>query len=320
MRGLLGFGAGFLTLVLVSWGSVWTTANWPARFRPDVCADGADHDKDAAAIEDSILKGTLIREGTALVEGRLTVAAKALAHQLQENPVCRLDLAPSRTDDADVRELPPAANASVVAVAGLHYCRKCARRHASIASGFVIDPAGAIVTNYHVADSPDEETLVVMTAERRVYPVVRVLAASRADDLAILKIEAQGLSALPLAAGPADAPVGSAVAVISHPDGRFFCYTAGVVSRYMRIRSEGRSCDAVAITADYARGSSGAPVLNRRGQVVAVVSSTESIYYDEDESRQHDLQMVVKNCIPVRSLHRLIQPPDQIAVTHPESD
>ena len=214
-------------------------------------------------------------------------------------------------------DLPQAATASVVAVGGLHFCRKCSRRHASIASGFVIAPSGAIVTNYHVADSPDEETLVVMTADRRVYPVVRILAASRLDDLAILQIEAEGLRALPLAGSPADAPVGSAVGVISHPDGRFFCYTAGVVSRYMRVRSEGRFSDAVAITADYARGSSGAPVLNGRGQVVAVVSSTESIYYSEDDSRQQDLQMVFKDCIPVRSLLKLIQPPEQIAAGSP---
>lgn len=86
------------------------------------------------------------------------------------------------------------------------------------------------------------------------------------------------------------------------------------VSRYMKIRSAGESVVAVAITADYARGSSGAPVLNSQGQVVAVVSSTESIYYTEDGHRQMDLQMVFKTCIPSASLHKLIRPANQLAV------
>ena len=109
------------------------------------------------------------------------------------------------------------------------------------------------------------------------------------------------------------APVGSTVSVISHPDGRFFCYTAGVVSRYMKIHAAGQTADAMAITADYARGSSGAPVLNQQGQVVAVVSSTESIYYTQDGQRQMNLQMVFRTCMPVASLRRMLRPVNQVA-------
>ena len=71
--------------------------------------------------------------------------------------------------------------------------------------------------------------------------------------------------------------------------------------------------DAVAVTADYARGSSGAPVLNSQGQVVAVVSSTESIYYSEDGQRQRDFQMVFRTCIPSSSLWKMIRSTNQLA-------
>ena len=149
------------------------------------------------------------------------------------------------------------------------------------------------------------------------YPVRSLLAASRADDLVVLKVDAEGLQPLPLADSESLRPVGSAVSVISHPDGWFFCYTAGVVSRYMKIQAAGQTADAMAITADYARGSSGGPVLNHQGQVVAVVSSTESIYYTQEGQRQLNLQMVFRTCIPTSSLLKMLRPVDQVASREP---
>ena len=64
----------------------------------------------------------------------------------------------------------------------------------------------------------------------------------------------------------------------------------------------------IGITADFARGSSGAPVLNEAGAVVAVAQSTRSIYYDEKEGRPENLQMVVKQCVPARYVRELIAP------------
>ena len=63
----------------------------------------------------------------------------------------------------------------------------------------------------------------------------------------------------------------------------------------------------MSITADYAKGSSGGPVLNPAGEVVGMVSSTQSIYYESDNGQpKGPLQMVVKNCVPVDAVKQLL--------------
>jgi S1-C subfamily serine protease len=162
------------------------------------------------------------------------------------------------------------------------------------------------VTNYHVAANESNHTLVVMTRSGDVYAVKEVLAASHADDLAILALDAPDADFQPLALS-SDAPVGAAVSVISHPDGRFFTMTRGIVSRYFRRRAGGHETTMVAVTADFARGSSGCPVIDDRGAVVALVASTVSVYYNESHERQENLQMVFKQCVPAASVLRLVE-------------
>jgi S1-C subfamily serine protease len=76
----------------------------------------------------------------------------------------------------------------------------------------------------------------------------------------------------------ADEPVGNPVSVISHPGQRFYGMTAGIVSRYFALAMHGTSVTRMAITADFAHGSSGAPVFNEFGNVVGMVTCTDSIY------------------------------------------
>jgi hypothetical protein len=124
-------------------------------------------------------------------------------------------------------------------------------------------------------------------------------------DIAILRCEGSGYTALPLSA---EAPDGSPVGVWSHPSSHFFCLSAGIVARRFLLRKPGGRAEALAITADYARGSSGGPVFDDRGNVVGMVASTDSVYYDEENGQQKNLQMVFKNCVSARSILALIEP------------
>lgn len=192
---------------------------------------------------------------------------------------------------------------SVLLVGRIYKCDKCTKWHVSSASGFAVTTDGVIATNYHVIEGKDGAALGAMDFSGKTYFASEVLAASKADDIALLKLE--GATLTPLSLSQNTAPVGSSVHVISHPNGRYFTMTSGDVSRYYLSRNT-RS-PRVAITADYAKGSSGAPVIDSRGSVVGVVSSTNSIYYNKVKGQDQNLQMVVKSCIPVGAIKSLIE-------------
>lgn len=168
------------------------------------------------------------------------------------------------------------------------------------AGGFVVTPGGVCVTSLHVVNGKGARGFVALTRGGQVVPVREVLAADPLEDLAILQLdlpEGMVLPTLPLAADPA--PVGSPIGVMSHPDERFYLFTTGSVGRHTVWRDRGGAEHFMSITADFAKGSSGCPVLDEHGSVVGVVNNTESIYYDDDgKKRQTDLQMVVKNVTP----------------------
>ncbi|MEI9895126.1 MAG: hypothetical protein WDN28_14860 [Chthoniobacter sp.] len=95
---------------------------------------------------------------------------------------------------------------------------------------------------------------------------------------------------------------------MSHPDDRFFLLSTGYVARHTLWRTEAGVQAFMSITADFAKGSSGCPVLDERGTVIGIVNNTESIYYDDDGHRkQLDLQMVVKNATPSWAVLSMIE-------------
>lgn len=57
---------------------------------------------------------------------------------------------------------------------------------------------------------------------------------------------------------------------------------------------------------DYARGSSGAPILDATGAVVGIVKVTSPVYYEEQDGVPAKLQMVWKYCVPSASLLALV--------------
>lgn len=179
-----------------------------------------------------------------------------------------------------------------------------------VASGYIIGEEGICVTNYHVIRNYSNKkkhdvSLQIMTSDGKVYPVIEVLAASKEADLAILKVNTNGDLLVPLPLGDA-AIVGDPVFVMSHPRKRLYYFTSGIVARnYMKPVTKGVKLPQMNITADYAAGSSGAPVVDNKGNLIATVSTTNSIYYKEKE--KENLQMVVKGTKPVILLKEMVR-------------
>jgi S1-C subfamily serine protease len=272
-------------------------------------------------INDRQIQQTLLEGASALIEADRAPAMADIAKGL-ENESCDLDLARPAAEAS----APPAAghavrvasdtlydqaSPSVVVVGSAYKCERCTNLHVNGASGFILSAEGAVVTNYHVVDQQDKQALVVMTRDGRVFPVVETLAGDKQADVAIVRIDPVDhlgrnaeLRPLPLA----DATrVGQGVRVIHHADGRYYTLTEGIVSRRYTDSHRGES-QWITITADYARGSSGGPLFNDAGEVIGIVASTHSVYYDQaEDGTQQNLQMVWKQCVPVESIRALIE-------------
>ena len=197
----------------------------------------------------------------------------------------RLETRPRRSETMAPEDIYHQLSRGVVVVARQFKCDKCPELHLATAAGFVVSPTGAIVTAAHVLEGQPDDPIAIMTTDGRVHPIGELLAIDKKNDVAVLQAKAVGLSALSLSP---DVRVGGAVHVISHPASHYYVFTSGVVARASSKHGE------LLITADYARGSSGAPVFDARGNVVGMVSSTRSIYYEEAHGEQKNLQMLVR--------------------------
>ena len=242
----------------------------------------------------------IIRQMTAkasrMMDSDSVVGMKTLIERLKKEPKVNLQLPKTGSASADE------ARKAVAVVGGVYKCDKCTRWHVAPASGFLI-AEDLVVTNYHVVDNPERSGLAVRLFDGRVFMVEDVVASSERYDLVVLRLPKTGIK--PIALGQA-APVGAKVDLISHPNHKFYTLSEGRVARYFVTERNRRAVPAMAITADFGKGSSGAPVLNEDGQVVGVAASTESLYYTEKDGEQKNLQMVFKNCVPVSQLRELI--------------
>ena len=219
-----------------------------------------------------------------------------MIEQLKKEPRAKLGLPAGKGGRAEE------VQKAIAVVGGVYKCKRCTRWHVAPASGFLI-AEDLVVTNYHVVNQPERSALAVRLFDGRVFMVESVVVASERYDLAVVRIPNTGIT--PVALGQA-APVGAKVDLISHPNQNFYTLSQGRVARYFMTQRDKKTVPAMAITADFGRGSSGAPVLNEAGEVVGIAASTESLYYTEDDGNQKNLQMVFKNCVPVSQLRELI--------------
>ena len=145
----------------------------------------------------------------------------------------------------------------------------------AMGSGFVISEDGYIITNHHVIDGADE--IVVRFSDRRELTAT-VVGKDRRSDLALLKVEADNLPTLKLAA-PDQLKVGEWVLAIGSPFGLDYSASVGIVSAIGRsIPTEKGENYVPFIQTDVAinPGNSGGPLFNLDGEVVGINSQIYS--------------------------------------------
>jgi serine protease Do len=207
---------------------------------------------------------------------------------------------------------------------GLFYkCADCGEWHFNSSTGFVVSETGILCTCCHVVVEQDEtikESYVVAAdAAGHVFPVRAVLAADTESDTCFVRIDARGLQPLPFRFG---ARTGERVYCLSHPGGYYFMFTEGMIARLNRRPNDAlddnnksatqhkRPVLFLNVTAEFAPGSSGAPIVDEAGNVVGQVASI----VDAGEPEQGDDQtaaspsVAIRFCTAAEEIQRLTDP------------
>jgi S1-C subfamily serine protease len=137
-------------------------------------------------------------------------------------------------------------------------------------SGFILDKAGHVLTNYHVVENARQGGVKVQLSNKRTYSA-DIVGTDRAHDLALLQIQAPNLEAVTLA-DSAQLAVGQKVYAIGNPFGLTGTMTRGIISAIRPIKSgEGSPIeDAIQTDAAINPGNSGGPLLNSHGEVIGI--------------------------------------------------
>jgi len=142
------------------------------------------------------------------------------------------------------------------------------RKEQATGSGVIVDAArGYILTNNHVIK--DAEEVIVTLKDRRQFPA-KLVGTDPGTDIAVLQIDAPGLSALRI--GDSDAlQVGDYVLAIGNPFGIGQTVTSGIVSALGRsgLSVEGYE-DFIQTDASINPGNSGGALVNLRGELIGI--------------------------------------------------
>jgi regulator of sirC expression with transglutaminase-like and TPR domain len=165
-----------------------------------------------------------------------------------------------------------------------------------LGSGFVIDSNGLIATNLHVIG--EARPISVELQDGRKLDVTAIEATERSNDLAVLRIDARDLPALPLANSD-ELQEGQPIMAIGNPVGLERSVVGGVLSGRREI--DGRTMLQVAIPIE--RGNSGGPLLDLKGQVHGLLTlkslKTENLGF----------------AIPINALKPLLKNPNPIPMS-----
>jgi len=142
-------------------------------------------------------------------------------------------------------------------------------------SGFILDKAGHILTNFHVVAGANRG-VEVQLSDKRKFPAT-VIGSDRTHDLALLQIETSNHQPVPnlqpvTLADSSQLNVGQKVYAIGNPFGLAGTMTRGIISAIRPIKSaDGAPIeDAIQTDAAINPGNSGGPLLNSSGEVIGI--------------------------------------------------
>jgi S1-C subfamily serine protease len=140
-------------------------------------------------------------------------------------------------------------------------------------SGFVIDRAGTILTNAHVVNGA---TKVTVQFQNKESVDAKVLGKDESTDLALLKVDPDGLRLTPLTLGSSKGvQVGDPAIAIGNPFGLERTLTTGVISAVQRTIQAPNNFeidDVLQTDAPINPGNSGGPLIDATGKVIGINS------------------------------------------------
>lgn len=132
-------------------------------------------------------------------------------------------------------------------------------------TGFFIDRDGTGVSNHHVFEGGDSWNIKM--AGDQLFPVIDILASNEENDYLIFKVDLMGRARKGIAISEIAPEISDRIFVLGNPQGLETTLSSGIISALRPEKS------AIQIDAAVSPGSSGSPVINSSGEVVAVVTS-----------------------------------------------
>lgn len=206
---------------------------------------------------------------------------------------------------------------------GWHYlCNRCDNWHQSLAGGFFINAYGLVATCQHVIDPSSrnyrEGYLIAAGDDGTFYPVVEVLASHAPTDVAILRVAVE--KTVPFLPLSVHVYPGDDAWCYSYPLRRAGYFSHGIVNRFHYENKDDTEVARLAVTTDWAPGSSGSAIIDTYGNAIGIVSTITPAGTGRPQTRRRQEGDEVHNFIsdPTAIIFRTAsRAADIIALTEP---